>query len=100
MHSGECALQSFGSNFFVWIGLSDLETEGRFRWVDGSNVTYASWDDGQSTLSYFVTTCSIDITILFRTTLCHLLNNFRTYNEKVKTCKTKYINYAYDRHAS
>jgi len=39
-------LQSIASNLFVWIGLSDHETEGRFRWVDGSNLTYASWDDG------------------------------------------------------
>jgi len=58
-HSSECALQSFGSNFFVWIGLSDFEAEGRFRWVDGSNVTYTSWDDGQSTPCYFMTTCRV-----------------------------------------
>jgi len=31
----------------VWIGLSDHESEGRFKWIDGSNVTYTSWDRGE-----------------------------------------------------
>ncbi|MFH2008712.1 MAG: FG-GAP-like repeat-containing protein [bacterium] len=30
-----------------WIGLSDLETEGTFLWVDGQTLGYAPWNAGE-----------------------------------------------------
>jgi cysteine-rich repeat protein len=31
----------------VWIGLSDTASEGSFRWVDGSGISYAPWVAGE-----------------------------------------------------
>uniref|UniRef100_K1QQI2 Aggrecan core protein n=1 Tax=Magallana gigas TaxID=29159 RepID=K1QQI2_MAGGI len=30
-----------------WIGLSDREVEGAFRWVDGQSVGFSNWGDNQ-----------------------------------------------------
>jgi hypothetical protein len=31
----------------IWIGLSDYDTEGEFRWHDGTPFTYRNWGEGQ-----------------------------------------------------
>ena len=31
----------------VWIGFNDEETEGNFKWVNGSTSNYVNWDNGQ-----------------------------------------------------
>ena len=31
----------------LWIGLSDREDEGRWRWIDGSDLSFEAWGDGE-----------------------------------------------------
>ena len=31
----------------LWLGLSDRSQEGRFVWLDGSDITFEAWDDGE-----------------------------------------------------
>ena len=41
-------MQSAGYNWeSVWIGFNDEETEGNFKWVNGSTSNYVNWDNGQ-----------------------------------------------------
>ena len=37
-----------GAGFYdVWNGLSDLGSQGKFHWTDGSNLDYTNWGVGQ-----------------------------------------------------
>ena len=31
----------------IWIGYNDIETEGEFKWADGTNSSYTNWEIGQ-----------------------------------------------------
>ena len=31
----------------IWIGINDIDQEGVFVAVDGSNITYTNWDSGE-----------------------------------------------------
>ncbi|KAG2486015.1 hypothetical protein HYH03_015328 [Edaphochlamys debaryana] len=36
-----------GRDVYVWLGASDAEQEGRFKWRDGSDLTFTQWAEGQ-----------------------------------------------------
>ena len=41
-------MQSAGYNWeSVWIGFNDEDSEGNFKWVNGSNSNYVNWSNGQ-----------------------------------------------------
>ncbi|XP_018429119.1 PREDICTED: hepatic lectin-like [Nanorana parkeri] len=40
-------LQSKTNRRYYWIGLTDLETEGTFKWIDGTGLSYTSWRNGE-----------------------------------------------------
>ncbi|MDC6480682.1 Ig-like domain-containing protein [Flavobacteriaceae bacterium] len=41
-------MESAGYNWeSVWIGFNDEETEGTFKWVNGSKSTYVNWQNGE-----------------------------------------------------
>ena len=43
--SGQQGIEFTTARF--WIGLSDLETPGFYKWIDNSPVTYTNWGVGQ-----------------------------------------------------
>ena len=54
----EQAHAHFGVNYFAWIGLDDKETEGTFRWVDGSNLTFSNWHSMEPNHAYVMQICT------------------------------------------
>ncbi|XP_070560953.1 C-type lectin domain family 19 member A-like [Ptychodera flava] len=40
-------LQGSCLNNIFWIGLSDEENEGDFRWIDGTELVYSNWNPGE-----------------------------------------------------
>ncbi|XP_060772633.1 CD209 antigen-like protein E [Neoarius graeffei] len=43
----EFIMKQVGSSIWAWIGLSDRDTEGEWKWVDGTSLTTAYWTDGE-----------------------------------------------------
>ena len=39
-------------NVNIWIGINDIDQEGVFVAVDGSNITYTNWDSGEPNDNY------------------------------------------------
>ena len=39
--------ETFGEEQTLWIGLTDRDKEGQFRWVTGESLTYQNWAPGQ-----------------------------------------------------
>ena len=37
----------FFASGYVWIGLSDLDTEGVFKWPNGAQLSYDFWASGE-----------------------------------------------------
>lgn len=42
-----------------WLGLTDLDDEGSFVWVDGTPVGYDGWQDGEPNNLFFVEHCAV-----------------------------------------
>ncbi|MBF2085060.1 DUF4347 domain-containing protein [Thermoleptolyngbya sp. C42_A2020_037] len=40
-------VQTFGGGEGFWIGLTDKDVEGQFRWVSGEPLTYTNWQPGE-----------------------------------------------------
>jgi len=39
-------LRSFTNNSSIWIGATDIATEGKWEWLSGNSFTYSNWKDG------------------------------------------------------
>jgi len=48
----EWLVNTFGGDENFWIGLTDADTEGGWRWVDGPRATYTNWADAEPNNMY------------------------------------------------
>ena len=54
-----------------WIGLNDIDNEGKFVWSDGRNYNYTSWSDGEPN-NYLNEDCTIlSRSLKWNDGLCH-----------------------------
>jgi len=49
-------VKTFGGDRWMWVGFTDVDREGKWRWVSGRLVTFPNWHWGSRTTPILVST--------------------------------------------